>query len=178
MLPETARTTESIVYFVVLIVMEILAFILILVSKQDSYVMMNVFRFILLICAYFCKSGQLAGYYSVFAFISAILLFDPVGLWMTGRKFYFNADGQARSKQVNAFCVVVFLLTGLAAYIGYLFKKSLDNESQEQFFQNEGNGYTNPNQQNYMYTAPSQPQSQRPDNKFNQFSGQAYALNW
>lgn len=48
--------------------------------------MTNVLRLLLLIAAHCMKSVTFAAYYAMFALFTALYIFDPVGLWITGRK--------------------------------------------------------------------------------------------
>lgn len=72
-------------YVTILIVLEVLIFIFTLVGKQQDTLMMNLMRILLLVGAHCLKSISWAAYYALFAFITALYIFDPVGLWITGR---------------------------------------------------------------------------------------------
>ena len=80
-------------------------------------------RIILLIVANYCVDPQWATLYSVFALLSAIYAFDPVGLFLTGRTYLFIKDGQIRSFGQNIALTIAFLLSIAASYIGYLYSK-------------------------------------------------------
>ena len=47
----------------------------------------TVFRIILLCVAYYCMNQSFAVFYSVFALIGSFYLLDPIGLFLSGRKF-------------------------------------------------------------------------------------------
>ena len=50
-----------------------------------SGLMTTFFRIVLLLVSYCCVQSTWAALYAVFALISALYGFDPVGLWITGR---------------------------------------------------------------------------------------------
>lgn len=87
-----------------------------------------------------------AAYYTVFALIAALYLFDPVGLWITGRRIWRILDGDAKTKVQNGFGVVAFIATIIAVGLGYFYKKNLEKEVEEDFSGNAAPaGYSNPN---------------------------------
>lgn len=47
----------------------------------------TVFRILLLCAAYYCINQSFAVFYSVFALIASFYLIDPIGLFLSGRKF-------------------------------------------------------------------------------------------
>lgn len=53
-----------------------------------SAVMMTILRVLLLIVSYCCVQSTWGAMYSVFALISGVYFFDPVGLFLTGRTFF------------------------------------------------------------------------------------------
>lgn len=108
--------------------------------------MFNILRIILLIGAHCLKSMSWAAYYTVFAFIAALYIFDPVGLWITGRSISFILDGDAKTKVQNGFAVVSFVATIVAVGLGYYYKINLEKEVVEDFSGDAvPRGYTNPN---------------------------------
>ena len=82
---EESTNQQAIIYLVILIVLEILIFVFIAVSKENNMVMYSIIRLILLVGAHCLKSLTWAAYYVIFALIAAIFVVDPVGLWLTGR---------------------------------------------------------------------------------------------
>lgn len=85
-------------YVTILIVLEVLIFIFTLVGKQQDTLMMNLMRILLLVGAHCLKSISWAAYYALFAFITALYIFDPVGLWITGRTSPPNQMARPRIK--------------------------------------------------------------------------------
>jgi len=55
--------------------------------------MFNILRIIMLAGAKCLQSTSWMVQYIIFALICALLSFDPVGLWMTGRKCVDKVDG-------------------------------------------------------------------------------------
>jgi len=39
--------------------------------------------------------------------------------------FFIHLDGDAKTNVQNGFCVICFILTMLAAYLGYIYKRAL-----------------------------------------------------
>ena len=78
---------QSVIYFTVLVVIEIAVFIFTMISKQNDLTMFNILRIFLLIGAKCMESASWIVQYIIFAFICALISFDPVGLWITGRNF-------------------------------------------------------------------------------------------
>jgi hypothetical protein len=64
----------------------VLNFIFTIVSNQSGLVFLNLLRILLLVGAHCMKNVAWAAYYAIFALIATIYVFDPVGLWITGRK--------------------------------------------------------------------------------------------
>ena len=60
----------------------------------------------------------------MFAIFSALFLIDPLGLLITGRKYTHIIDGKKTALQ-NIFCIVAFVLTLVASYVGYLYVREL-----------------------------------------------------
>lgn len=81
------------VYFTILVVIEITVFIFTMVTKQNNLTMFNILRIIMLAGAKCLQSTSWMVQYIIFALICALLSFDPVGLWMTGRKCVDKVDG-------------------------------------------------------------------------------------
>jgi hypothetical protein len=79
----------------------------------------------MLVAAFACKTASWAAYYAIFSLIAALYAFDPVGLNLSGRNVNINLDGQNKTRPQNAFCILIFILTCVVAYTGYLFKISL-----------------------------------------------------
>ena len=78
---------QSVIYFGVLIVIEILVFILSLATKQNELMFFNIIRILCLLGAKCMQSVSWVVQYIIFAFICALYSFDPVGLWITGRTY-------------------------------------------------------------------------------------------
>lgn len=76
---------QAIIYLTVLGVLEVLLIIFTIASNQQGLVMFNFLRLILLAGAHCLKNITWAAYYTIFALIAALYVFDPVGLWLTGR---------------------------------------------------------------------------------------------
>ena len=73
--------------FYILIAIEVLILIFSIYTKQImSGMMMSFLRIMLLLAAYCCESVSWGALYSVFALLSAMYSFNPVGLFLTGRK--------------------------------------------------------------------------------------------
>lgn len=85
MLPEQIGQEQPIFYFSILIVLEILICLFTLASKQPSDMVNNIIQIIMLIVAQCLKSVSWAAFFAIFAFINALFVFDPVGLWIIGR---------------------------------------------------------------------------------------------
>lgn len=81
---------QSIVYFTVLVVIEIAVFIFTMISNQRDMTMFNILRIIMLIGAKCMESATWIVQYIIFAFFCALISFDPVGLWITGRNIKIN----------------------------------------------------------------------------------------
>jgi len=64
-----------------------------MVTKQNNLTMFNILRIIMLAGAKCLQSTSWMVQYIIFALICALLSFDPVGLWMTGRKCVDKVDG-------------------------------------------------------------------------------------
>jgi hypothetical protein len=56
------------------------------VSLQTDLTMFNILRIIMLTAAQCLKSTSWMLQYVIFAIICALLSFDPVGLWVSGRR--------------------------------------------------------------------------------------------
>lgn len=84
--PEEVDKQQAVIYLTLLGVLEVLIFIFTLVSGQNNYVMYSLLRVILLVASHCMRSAAWAAYYTIFALITAFYVFDPVGLWITGRK--------------------------------------------------------------------------------------------
>jgi flagellar biosynthesis protein FliP len=79
---------QAIIYLTVLAVLEVLLIIFTIASSQQSLITFNILRILLLVGAHCLKNIAWAAYYTAFALITALYVFDPVGLWITGRKRY------------------------------------------------------------------------------------------
>ena len=77
---------DSSLYFTILIVLEIVVLILSFIF-QSSLTMFNIIRILSLLGAKCMTSVIWVIQYIIFALISALYSFDPVGLWITGRKY-------------------------------------------------------------------------------------------
>lgn len=73
------------IYFTILIVIEILVFIFSIASNQKELMFFNILRIIMLVGARCMESISWIVQYIIFAIICALYSFDPVGLWVTGR---------------------------------------------------------------------------------------------
>ena len=72
--------------FYLLLFMEIVIFALSIAGGSlATGVFMTIMRIVLLVVSYCCVQSSWAALYSVFALISALYAFDPVGLFITGR---------------------------------------------------------------------------------------------
>ena len=80
-----AQQQDSVVYFTILMVMEILILILSFIF-ESSLTMFNIIRIFSLIGAKCMNTAIWVIQYIIFALICALYSFDPIGLWMTGRK--------------------------------------------------------------------------------------------
>ena len=78
---------DSVVYFTILIVMEVVVLILSFIF-ESSLTMFNIIRILSLIGAKCMSSIIWIIEYIIFALISALYSFDPVGLWITGRSLF------------------------------------------------------------------------------------------
>ena len=76
---------QPVVYFTVLVVLEVVIFIFAIVSLQNDLTMFNFLRIIMLAGAKCMQSTSWMVQYIIFALICALLSFDPVGLWISGR---------------------------------------------------------------------------------------------
>ena len=83
-----AQGQDSVVYFTILVVMEVLILILSFIF-EGSLTMFNIIRLLSLIGAKCMDVVAWVILYIIYALISALYSFDPVGLWITGRTFYF-----------------------------------------------------------------------------------------
>jgi hypothetical protein len=63
----------------------VLLIIFSVVSDQQSQISFGMIRILLLVGAHCLKNIAWAAYYTVFALIATLYVFDPVGLWITGR---------------------------------------------------------------------------------------------
>lgn len=88
--------------------------------------MFNILRIIMLAGAKCLQSTSWMVQYIIFALICALLSFDPVGLWITGRKCVNKVDGERRNGGQNTLCVIIFLCLSIAVYVGFLFKRSFE----------------------------------------------------
>jgi len=52
--------------------------------------MFSILRVLFLVGAHCLKNITWAAYYTIFALIAALYVFDPVGLWITGSKNKFT----------------------------------------------------------------------------------------
>lgn len=77
---------QAVIYLTVLVVIEVLNFIFTIVSNQQGLIFLNLLRILLLVGAHCMKNVAWAAYYAIFALIATVYVFDPVGLWITGRK--------------------------------------------------------------------------------------------
>ena len=75
---------DSSLYFTILIVLEIVVLILSFIF-ESSLTMFNLIRILSLLGAKCMTSIIWVLEYIIFALISALYSFDPVGLWITGR---------------------------------------------------------------------------------------------
>lgn len=87
MLPETAGQTQPIVYFTILCVVEILILVFMLAGQESDIILFNILRIFMLIMSNCLSYAAYAAYYSIFALVGALYMFDPVGLWIEGRTF-------------------------------------------------------------------------------------------
>lgn len=85
MLPSTAATQQAVVYFTILVVCEVIMLIFSLIIHQSSNIFNTIIRVLMLVVAHCLKGISWAAFYCVFAFLGTLYLFDPVGLWITGR---------------------------------------------------------------------------------------------
>ncbi len=53
-----------------------------------------------------------------------------MGLFITGRNYWINTDGDSRSLIENILAVLAFLLLIFAAYVGFLYKIALDYQAE------------------------------------------------
>jgi hypothetical protein len=83
---QEADKQQAVIYLVILVVLEILLIIFTLASNQQGLIMFSFLRLLLLVGAHCLKNIAWAAYYAIFALIAALYVFDPVGLWLTGRK--------------------------------------------------------------------------------------------
>ena len=79
-----AQGQDSVVYFTVLMVLEIVVLILSFIF-EPSLIMFNLIRLLSLIGAKCMNTVIWVIQYIIFALICALYSFDPVGLWMSGR---------------------------------------------------------------------------------------------
>ena len=86
---------------------------------------MTIMRIVLLLVSYCCAQSSWAALYSVFALISAVYAFDPVGLFLSGRTYTPYTDGNLRTLTQNICCVLAFALSLATSYVGYLFTGEL-----------------------------------------------------
>jgi hypothetical protein len=80
-----ADKQQAVIYLTVLVVLELLLFLFVIASAQQAIMMLNIMRILLLLGAHCLKNITWAAYYTIFALITAFLVVDPVGLWITGR---------------------------------------------------------------------------------------------
>lgn len=74
--------------FFTLLGIEIIILILSVICKQImGGMMMFIIRIALVTAAFCCESVSWSSLYSVFALLSALYSLDPVGLFITGRKY-------------------------------------------------------------------------------------------
>lgn len=163
MTPETATSNEPIVYYIVIVVCELLVGAFEFGGKKYGGVYMAITRIIVVSVAYFFKSGSAAAYYSIFALIGAIYMFDTVGLWISGCNIYPHADSKNMTLPQNGFCFLAFLIVSVTAYLGYMFKLSLDKNIDDEFMDDE--------HQNFAFKKDT-----KKVNRFEQFSGQGVPL--
>jgi hypothetical protein len=83
---DEVKNQPSVIYFTSLIVLEALIFIFMIVANEKALIMFNILRIILLIAAHCSSRILLVAYYTLFALIASLYIFDPVGLWIIGRK--------------------------------------------------------------------------------------------
>jgi hypothetical protein len=83
---QEADKQQAVIYLVILVVLEILLIIFTLASNQQGLIMFSFLRLLLLVGAHCLKNIAWAAYYAIFALIATLYVFDPVGLWLTGRK--------------------------------------------------------------------------------------------
>ena len=76
---------QSVIYLTILIVLEILLFIFTIAANNQEVIMFSLMRLILIIGAHCLKNVTWAAYYTIFALVAALYVFDPVGLWISGR---------------------------------------------------------------------------------------------
>ena len=82
-----AQGQDSVVYFTILVVMEVLILILSFIF-EGSLTMFNIIRLLSLLGAKCMDVVTWVVLYIIYALISALYSFDPVGLWITGRTFF------------------------------------------------------------------------------------------
>jgi len=79
---------DSVIYFTILAVMEVLILVLSFIF-EGSLTMFNIIRLLSLIGAKCMDVVTWVVLYIIYALISALYSFDPVGLWITGRLLSF-----------------------------------------------------------------------------------------
>ena len=71
--------------------------------------MMFLLRILLLVVAHCCLNSSFAALYSVFALISGLYCFGPVGLFIVGRNYRFiKMDSQKRQPKIFAASLPLF----------------------------------------------------------------------